>query len=64
LIGECGTDGFGSAGFGASGADEVENRFGGFGEVGVGGEFSVLLRFFYGSQQSTAVTALERNACH
>lgn len=27
--------GFGSAGFGASGADEIENGFGGFREIGV-----------------------------
>lgn len=53
------TDGFGSAGFGASGADEVENGFGGLGEVGVGGELSMLLCFFYGLQESSTVTALE-----
>jgi hypothetical protein len=29
------TDGFGSAGFGASGADEIENGFCGFREIGV-----------------------------
>jgi len=58
------TNGFGSAGFGASGANEVENRFGGFGEVGMGSELGVLLGFFYGSQESTAVTALERNPRH
>jgi len=59
-----GTNGFGSAGFGASGANEVENPFRGFGEVGMGSEFGMLLGFFYGSEQSTAVTALERNPRH
>jgi len=58
------TNGFGSAGFGASGANEVENRFSGFREVGMGSEVGVLLGFFYGSQKSTAVTALERNPRH
>ena len=59
-----GSDGFGSAGFAASGANEVENGFGGFGEVRVVGELRVLLRFFYGLQQSPAVPALERNPRH
>ena len=39
----------GSAGLAARGADEVEDGFGGLGEVGVGGELGVLLGFVDGS---------------
>lgn len=50
---------FGSARFGASRADEVEDSLGGLGEVAVGGQLGVLLGFLYGPQQGPTVPALE-----
>ena len=55
---------FGSAGLGTNGADEVEDGFGGLGEVGVGGELGVFLGFLHGFQESSTVSTLERYACH
>lgn len=49
---------FGSAWFAASRADEVENRLGGLGEVGVGGELGVLLGFLDRPEESPTVPAL------
>lgn len=58
------THSFGSAWLAASRADEVEDGFGGLGEVGVGCELGVLLGFLYGPQEGTTVPTLERYASH
>ena len=44
---------FESAGLGTNSADEVEDGFGGFGEVGVRGELRVFLKFLHIFQKSS-----------
>lgn len=51
--------GFGSARFAARGTDEIEDGFGGFGEISVRSELRMFLCFFYRFQQGSAVPALE-----
>lgn len=56
--------GSGAAGFATGGADEIEDGFCRFREVGVFGEFRMLLRLLHALEEGAAIAAAKREPCH